>query len=70
MLKLKKCETLTLPGFGKAYLGYLCYKILLTDWLDPLYKSHLESFKFKIYLWFVGWAGYYAYDPMHNEGVI
>ena len=47
-------------------IGFVCYKILLTDYLDFLFKSHSESFLFKIYLWFVGWAGHYAYHPIHD----
>ena len=51
----------------KLTLGYVCYRIVLTDFLDFFQKDHSDSLRFKIYLWFVGWAGYYAYDPMHNH---
>ncbi|BAQ85988.1 hypothetical protein [uncultured Mediterranean phage uvMED] len=51
--------------FG-IFFGFVCYKIILTDLLNYFYKGHLESLRFKIYLWFVGWAGHYAYHPMHE----
>ena len=51
----------------KLALGYVCYKIVLTNLLNWLSKNHWKSLRFKIYLWFVGWAGYYANDPMHHE---
>lgn len=50
----------------KLSLGYVCYKIVLTDLLNYFIKGHSESLRFGVYLWFVGWAGYYAYDPLHN----
>tara|TARA_Y100001938_G_C8016458_1_gene392865 strand:+ start:758 stop:949 length:192 start_codon:yes stop_codon:yes gene_type:complete len=47
-------------------LGWFCYQIITRDFFDFLYKGDEKSLGFKVYLWLVENAGYYAYDPSHN----